>query len=285
MGNWDMKLKEYIRKKFIKIEIEKVIIPCMEGNILNGRTALITGASSGIGYSIANSFVKNGAKVILCGRNVEKLKKAKLNLILENKCEDSYIDILEIDLNSIEEMKKNLQLIFENTIIDIFVNNAGINGGKLFPNTSENEYERILSTNLKGTYFISQEIVKYMVKNNIQGNILNITSSSSLRPGISPYILSKWGERSLTLGMAKKYLPYGIIVNGLAPGTTLTSMTSKNENNNLFCEYSPSKRYAAPEEIGNLATILVSSMGKMIVGDTIYATGGAGLITYDDTTY
>ena len=85
--------------------------------------------------------------------------------------------------------------------------------------------------------------------------------------------------------MAKKYLPYGIVVNGLAPGSTLTPMLRNDEVNDLYLEYSPSKRYAAPEEIGNLATILVSGMGRMIVGDTIYATGGAGIITYDDMTY
>ncbi|WP_347460534.1 SDR family oxidoreductase [Clostridium sp. DMHC 10] len=155
----------------------------------------------------------------------------------------------------------------------------------MFPDTSEEDYDRVLETNLKGMYFLSQEIAKYMVDNKIKGNILNITSSSALRPGISPYIVSKWGERSLTLGMAKKYLPYGIIVNGLAPGSTLTPMLRKDEENDLNLDYSPSKRYAAPEEIGNLATVLVSSMGRMIVGDTIYATGGAGVITYDDTTY
>lgn len=150
--------------------------------------------------------------------------------------------------------------------------------------TSEEEYDCVLDTNTKGMYFISQEIIKYMISNHISGNILNIVSSSAIRPGTSPYIISKWGERSLTLGMAKKYLPYGIIVNGLAPGSTLTPMLCKNSDN-LDLEYSPSGRYAAPEEIGNLATILVSEMGRMIVGDVIYATGGAGIITIDDTAY
>ena len=172
-----------------------------------------------------------------------------------------------------------------NVRIDIFVNNAGINGGDMFPNTKEEDYDRILETNLKGMYFISQEIANYMINNEIEGNILNITSSSSLRPAISPYIISKWGERGLTLGMAKKYLPYGIVVNGLAPGSTLTPMLKKDAENDLNLDYSPAGRYAAPEEIGNLATVLVSNMGRMIVGDTIYATGGAGVITFDDMTY
>ena len=85
-----------------------------------------------------------------------------------------------------------------------------------FPNTNEKDYDTILDTNLKGVYFFSQEIAQYMIRKSIKGNILNIVSSSALRPAISPYIIAKWGERGLTLGMAKKYLPYGIIVNGLA---------------------------------------------------------------------
>ena len=168
--------------------------------------------------------------------------------------------------------------------MDIFVNNAGINTGKLFPDTSESDFDAVLNTNLKGMYFCSQIIVKYMVENQIKGNILNITSSSALRPGTSPYVLSKWGEKSLTIGMAKKFLKYGIIVNGLAPGPTATAMLKKNDDD-LYCDYSPTKRYLAAEEVGNIATILVSDMGRMIVGDTIYMTGGAGIITYDDVGY
>lgn len=132
---------------------------------------------------------------------------------------------------------------------------------------------------------MSQAIINYMITNKIKGNILNVTSSSALRPAISPYILSKWGERGLTLGMAKKYLPYGIIVNGIAPGSTATAMVKNNDLNDLNCDYTPTKRYIAPEEIGNIATILVSDMGKMIIGDTVYITGGAGIITYDDIKY
>jgi len=84
--------------------------------------------------------------------------------------------------------------------------------------------------------------------------------------------------------MAKKFLKYGIIVNGLAPGPTATAMLKKNDDD-LYCDYSPTKRYLAAEEVGNIATILVSDMGRMIVGDTIYMTGGAGIITYDDVGY
>ena len=280
-----MNIKSFLKKKLIKVQKEKILIPCLEGKILNGKSAFITGGSSGIGYAIANSFLKNGANVVISGRNIKKLKDAKRELVKECQCNEKMVDILELDISSVSKMKSKLLEFLEGKRIDIFVNNAGINEGKLFPNTSEEDFDRVVETNLKGMYFISQEIVKYMVNNKIEGNILNITSSSSLRPGVSPYIISKWGERSLTLGMAKKYLQYGIVVNGLAPGSTLTPMLKKDKENDLNLDYSPCKRYVAPEEIGNIATVLVSGMGRMIVGDTVYATGGAGVITYDDTTY
>lgn len=280
-----MSIKNFLKKKLVKIKKEKVLIPCLQGELLLNRTALITGGSSGIGYAIAESFIKNGATITICGRNEKKLISSKNSIISNCNCSEGRIEILVIDLSDVNSAKNHLNEYLYGKNIDIFVNCAGINGGNLFPNTTEDEYDRVLNTNLKGMYFFSQEIAKYMVENKIEGNILNITSSSALRPGISPYIISKWGENSLTLGMAKKYLPYGIVVNALAPGSTITPMLGKNNNDDMNLDYSPSKRYAAAEEIGNLATVLVSSMGRMIVGDTLYATGGAGVITYDDTTY
>lgn len=280
-----MHLKEYLKKKLVKVKKEKIIIPCLEGQYLKGRNALVTGGGSGIGYAISESFLKNGASVVICGRNSEKLKAAKRELVCKCQCNDERIEILELDIMHVSKMKDILGHFLLNKRIDIFVNNAGINKGEMFPNTSEVDYDEVFDTNIKGMYFISQEIVKYMIEHNITGNILNIVSASSLRPGTSPYIISKWGGRSMTLGMAKKYLPYGIIVNGLAPGSTLTPMLCGDGSDDLNLNYSPSGRYAAPEEIGNLATILVSEMGRMIVGDIIYATGGAGIITVDDTTY
>lgn len=282
-----MGIKEFLKKKLVKTKKEQISIPCLEGHFLDGRKALITGGSSGIGYAIAKSFLANGADIALCGRNVAKLENAKEKLCEACHCDSLKIDTLVLDISKVEDMKKSLlaYLAKNDQKIDIFVNNAGINGGDLFPNTREEDYDKILETNLKGMYFISQEIANYMIRNQIPGNILNITSSSALRPAISPYIISKWGERGLTLGMAKKYLPYGIIVNGLAPGSTLTPMIKKDAENDLNLEYSPVGRYAAPEEIGNLATVLVSNMGRMVVGDTVYATGGAGVITFDDMTY
>lgn len=279
-----MKLWSYLKNKLIRVHKDKVLIPCLEGHCLDNKVAFITGGSSGIGYAIAKSFLKNGAKVIIAGRNFEKLTNAQKQLLKECSCTSDMVSIYLLDIADVNnigsQLKKDLNAMPYK--IDIFVNNAGVNGGNLFPNTTEEEYDKIMNTNLKGMYFFSQEVAKYLVENGIRGNILNVTSSSALRPITSPYILSKWGERGLTVGMAKKYLPYGIVVNGIAPASTTTPMLGKNETSDLNLDWSPAGRYLAPEEVGNLATILVSDMGRMVVGDTLFATGGAGIVTLDD---
>ena len=168
--------------------------------------------------------------------------------------------------------------------IDILVNNAGVLGA-IIPNAKEEDYDKILDTNLKGVFFLTQFFCNYMAKNNIKGNVLNIASSSSLRPAISAYTVSKWGLRGLTLGFARSYAKFGITINGLAPGPTATPMLIHNGNKNLLNEQIPLGRYALPEEIANMAVFLVSDMGHSIIGDIVYMTGGAGLVSYEDVNY
>ena len=167
--------------------------------------------------------------------------------------------------------------------IDILVNNAGILGGHI-SNATEEEYSQVLDTNLKSVFFLSQLVGKYMKNNNIAGNILNIASSSSLRPAVSAYTLSKWGIRGLTLGLARVLAPYGITVNGIAPGPTATPMLIKDSLKNLAVN-NPLGRYALPEEIANMAVVLTSDMGRSIVGDIIYMTGGSALVSFEDMNY
>ena len=169
----------------------------------------------------------------------------------------------------------------------ILVNNAGVLGGDISQVTEE-DYDSILDTNLKGTFFLSQLVAWNMKERGIKGNILNIASSSSLRPATSAYTISKWGIRGLTLGLAKVLAPYGITVNGLAPGPTATPMLMGEGGvkiRDISLENNPTGRYAMPEEIANMAVVLASGMGRMVVGDIVYMTGGAGLITLDDTYY
>ena len=272
-------------KKILEPKYKPVFVPVISGNYLKNKTVLITGGSSGIGYSIAEAALKNGANVIITGRNEKKLNLAcnKLNMLKnEGRVYKFVFDISEVD--KIEINFNNILDNIDGKLIDILVNNAGVNTDKKFGNNTIEEYDKVLNTNLKGTYFLSQVVSNYMISKKIKGNILMVESSSSLRPVYSPYTLSKWGGVGLTLGLAKKLIKYDIVVNGIGPGPTATAMLTK-DNSNLYKESSPIKRYITAEEIANIAIILISDMGRAIVGDIVYVSGGSGTITYDDVIY
>lgn len=261
-------------------------VACLAPNeLLKGRSALITGGTSGIGYEIAKAFINAGASVVITGRSEDRLDAACDKITHETKCTNIFCVVM--DNTRVAEMKERFDRVLEllpEHRVDILVNNAGVLGCHI-SNGNEEEYDQVLDTNLKGVFFLSQLVGHYMKDNGIHGNILNIASSSSLRPAASAYTLSKWGIRGLTLGLAKTLAPYGITVNGLAPGQTLTPMLMKQAGENLYSPDTPIHRYALPEEIANMAVILVSDMSRMIMGDIVYMTGGAGVFSNEDMNY
>lgn len=254
--------------------------------LLKGRTAIITGGTSGIGFQIARSFLYAGACVIITGRKQKRVDEACRKLLQECKEWNEYIHGIEMDVTNINQLEQCFQGVIENIgNVDILVNNAGLEGGNINSCTEE-EFDTVINTNMKGVFFLSRIVVRYMVKHEIKGNILNICSSSSLRPANSAYAMSKWAVRSLTEGLARMLIPYGIVVNGIAPGPTATPMLMKTGvtedlslSNNLI------GRYALPEEVANMAVVLVSGMCRMVVGDVLYMTGGSGLIYHEDVSY
>lgn len=289
------KLTQYIKRglKYVlhgqPVVINKVIpqiVTLSPNALLKDHTALITGGTSGIGLAIAQAFCNAGANVIITSRSQSRAKHTARKIAQDfPEC-----NVLGVALNNTDT--KEITNVFQNIIeskeipqIDILVNNAGVGIGQTGLD-EEGEYDMIMDTNLKGPYFITKLFAHYMVDNHIKGNILNICSSSSLRPAVQPYTLSKWGMRGLTMGMAKMLIPYGITVNGLAPGPTATPMHMRRRvEQDSIDDNTPAGRMATAEEIANMAVILVSNMGKMIVGDIIYMTGGAGVITFDDINY
>lgn len=262
------------------------IVQLAPNELLKGRTAFITGGTSGIGRAIAEAFMRAEADVIITGRDLQRVSKVCEEI--EKQINRGSIHGIEMDIcnvKSMEEKWKDALQYSRTNKIDIVVNNAGILGSS-FGRTTEEDYDMCMSTNLRGTYFLSQIAAHYMKDNEIKGNILNVASSSSLRPAASVYTLSKWGIRGLTMGMARVLTQHGITVNGLAPGPTATPMLQKEmSENSIYHPKSLTGRYATPEEIANLAVVLVSDMGKMIVGDIIYATGGAGVVTNEDMNF
>ena len=253
-----------------------IMVPVDKEAILKGKVALITGGSSGIGFSIAESFLRSGAKVILVGSNEQKLLTAK------DKLGGANVEALPFDIADIQAIPSKIAevlTLFPEKRIDILVNSAGTHHSHAFEEMTEEEYDRIMDVNVKGTFFMCQTVCSYMKRNHIKGHVLNLSSSSALRPSTGPYHLSKLAITGLTRGLAELYQPYGITVNAIAPGQTATPMLGKGNTDDISNSYAVAGRYIMPEEIASLATFMVSGMGDMIVGDTVYMTGGSGIIT------
>ena len=249
-----------------------VYIPVLDTDLLNGRTALITGGGSGIGFAIAKAFSAAGASVIICGRDIKKLQDAATSIGGQTR-------IFGLDMTDTAAFASFVGKVGD---FDILVNNAGYVGGGVFGSTQISEYDKVLDTNLKGAYFLSQEVSKLWIARGVRGNILNVCSASSLRPGESPYILSKWGLRSLTIGMARNLIKHGIVVNGIAPGCTNTEKFCAREREDINNHRNPTGRMVTVQEVANLAVIMASSLARMVVGDVLYVTGGGAITTLDD---
>ena len=274
-----LKIRELISYYYSKKNEKNIIpinIPKVQSNLLNNKVALIVGGTGGIGKAIAEAFIEAGAKVIISGTNEEKI-----NRIVE-KLGDAARGI-QIDLSNVTAFENKVSqaiTLFSENRIDILVNCAGVHGNQKFGFVSEATYDAVMNTNLKGLFFMTQTVSNYMKERKIKGHILNVSSAAALKPGYTPYEISKNGVRSFTLGAAAELIPYGIIVNAIAPGPVATAMLGRKEEDTLYTDCIPAKRFATPSEIGQLAVIMTSDMCNLVVGDTFYISGGSGTIMY-----
>lgn len=266
--------------RFLKLFKKKKIVPIYisqdNSNCLKNKIAIVTGGTGGIGFSISQKLLLAGCNVIVIGTNYEKFKK---NFKLLDCDRIKFLSLDLCDVKSFEKIINEAAKSFNNeSHLSILINCAGVNEQKNFFDVNEDEFVKTMDINVKGAFFMSKYFSKYLIENNIRGHILNISSASGLRPASTPYALSKWAINGMTKGMADILLPYGIIVNGLAPGPTATEMISKSCED-ISSETSPAGRCSTPEEIADLALFMVSDRGDMIVGDTFYITGGSGTIS------
>lgn len=245
--------------------------------LLSGRCVLITGGTSGIGYACAQACLRAGAHVVITSRSIERARKACSML-----GERSYPAAL--DLLAAEEMVQQVDAIYKVSPapIDALVNNAGMLGGASFGKTSLIDFDRIVGVNLRGTYFLTQEIARRMVAEGRRGNICFITSSSAYRPATDAYCCAKWALRGLVEGTGKMLAPHGIVVNAVAPGPTATPMLLDGSMDNVAKPTSPIGRYITPEEIAHMVLTLLSDASRSTVGDAVRMCGGSAVFTYDD---
>jgi NAD(P)-dependent dehydrogenase (short-subunit alcohol dehydrogenase family) len=238
------------------------------------RIALITGGGSGIGLAIAEKFVQGNILTIIIGRDRKKLDaaKTKLGSLCHPICQD--LD----DLSSIPGLVQ--QLIDKYGRIDILVNNAGINMKKDFTDTTDEEFEQILHTNVKTVFALSREVIKTMIPHG-KGNIINISSMASRYgiPKVIAYTASKSAIEGMTRAMAVELSPKGILINCIAPGFIATDMSSRALNGDAERKHkvfsrTPLGKMGDPSDIGEAAFFLASEQAKYLTGVILPVDGG-----------
>lgn len=244
-------------------------------NKLSGKVALITGASRGIGRAIAIEFAKQGASVII---NYSKDDEGAKETLEEVKKVKGYGVIIKGDISSFENCRKIVEEVLQVMgKIDILVNNAGISHIGLFMDASEEEIEKIISTNLLGAMYLTKHVLKDMILRKT-GNIINVSSIWG-EVGASCEVLystAKGGLNLFTKALAKEVAPSNIRVNCIAPGVIDTNMNSflGEEEKISLEEEIPLGRFGTIGEIGKIAVFLCSEESSYVTGQVIRADGG-----------
>jgi len=246
---------------------------------LNGKVALITGSSRGIGRAIAILFVEEGAKVAINYNRSERQAKELINRIRKMGGEAL---LVKADVSNSEEVR---QMVIETVRtfggIDILVNNAGILIRKDFFDSSEQELDQVLDINLKGTYLCCREVAQLMLERK-KGKIINMASISGLAQASGlrypNYVASKAGVIGLTRSLAVLLGPH-VNVNAIAPGTIVTEMSASITPyaKKLMAEEASLKRLGQPEEVARAALFLASDESDFITGEILTVSGGRAM--------
>lgn len=242
--------------------------------MLEGKVALITGASRGIGKATAIKFAENGAAVIV---NYHESKVAADSLVEQIESMGGKALAVKADVKNYNELKEMFNTIKERFgRLDILVNNAGVLKDGLIMMTSENDWENIINTNLKGVFNSIQIASKIMMKQG-GGRIINVSSivGTHGNAGQVVYSASKAGVIGITKSAAKELAPYGISVNCVAPGLIDTDMTRhlKPEIKDRLISNIYMKRMGRPEDVANVILFLASDLSNYVNGQTIGVDG------------
>ncbi len=242
---------------------------------LEGKVAIITGASRGIGQSIAVEFAKAGAKLVLSASTIENLKETA-DLIAAEKKETPILTQANVSIgDEVNEVVKKALDTFGR--IDILVNNAGTTKDNLLALMSEKDWDDVLSTNLKSVFLFSKAVARPMVKQR-QGTIINVTSIIGItgNAGQANYAASKAGVIAFTKSTAKELAKRNIRANTIAPGFIKTRMTGKlsEDQQKGILEHVPLGRMGEPKDIADVAVFLASDASRYMTGQTLVVDGG-----------
>ena len=243
---------------------------------LKNKKVIITGAARGIGYAIAQEFLKAGAQIALCSTTQEGAQKAKETLLKEFPQSKIYAQKADVSKEAeVQNFVENVTREFGT--VDILVNNAGITRDTLAIRMSEQDWDAVLNVNLKGTFLMSKAVFKIMMKAK-SGSIVNMSSvvGQSGNAAQANYSASKAGIIGLTKALAKEFAPRNVRVNAVAPGFVQTDMTDKlpEQIKEQALALIPLKRFATTTDIAKAVMFLSSEDGEYITGQVLAVNGG-----------
>ncbi len=251
---------------------------------LSGRVAFITGASSGLGAQFARTLARAGAGVVLASRRVEKLKELRARI--EGEGGDAHV--IELDVTDHDSIKAAVaHAETEMGSIDILVNNSGVSTTQRIQDVTPEDYDFIFDTNVKGAFFVAQEVGKRMLARSrgaapgsfTGGRIINIASMAGLKvlPQIGAYCMSKAAVVQMTRAMALEWGRFGINVNAICPGYIDTEINHhhwQTEQGRKLMDMLPRKRVGQPQDLDALLVMLASDQSHFVNGAVIAADDG-----------
>ncbi|WP_306555854.1 SDR family oxidoreductase [Acidovorax sp.] len=254
---------------------------------LSGRVAFITGASSGLGAQFARTLARAGAGVVLASRRVEKLKELRARI--EGEGGDAHV--IELDVTDHDSIKSAVaHAETEMGSIDILVNNSGVSTTQRIQDVTPEDYDFIFDTNVKGAFFVAQEVGKRMLARSrgaapgsfTGGRIINIASMAGLKvlPQIGAYCMSKAAVVQMTKAMAMEWGRFGINVNAICPGYIDTEINHhhwQTEQGKKLIDMLPRKRVGNAQDLDALLVMLASDQSHFINGAVIAADDGFGV--------
>lgn len=245
--------------------------------LLEGKRAVISGGTAGIGFAVAKLFVEHGATVVILGSNAAKGEAAMAELIAETGQADKIL-FFALDVSKKTQVEQGIKEILGLlNHVDILVNNAGVTRDKLLLRMTEDDWDRVLEINVKSCYALCQALIPTMLRAR-SGKIINMSSVVGLcgNPGQTNYCASKAAMIGFTKSLALELASKNIHVNAIAPGFTDTQMTQEltEVQRDSLLKRVPLGRIGKPEEIAQAALFLASAMSDYITGQVLVVDGG-----------